>query len=105
MKQRHRGCPSCLTMLPLFIPETSFYDPSRPFSCFDGSKTIEFSEVNDDYCDCPDGSDEPGWCSNFVMRSECSDYLHLFQERRLVLMVIFTARMLDISHCIFTPAK
>ncbi|GAX85894.1 hypothetical protein CEUSTIGMA_g13310.t1 [Chlamydomonas eustigma] len=30
------------------------------FKCFDGSKVVPFSRVNDDYCDCPDGSDEPG---------------------------------------------
>src|SRR5271165_4574677 len=37
-----------------------FYDPTRDFSCLDGSKTIPFSFVNDDYCDCADGTDEPG---------------------------------------------
>ncbi|XP_039233897.1 glucosidase 2 subunit beta [Pipra filicauda] len=37
-----------------------FYDPSRPFRCLDGSATVDFSWVNDDYCDCGDGSDEPG---------------------------------------------
>lgn len=38
------------------------YEPnsSGRFACLDGSATIPFSEVNDDYCDCPDGSDEPG---------------------------------------------
>ena len=59
----------------------SLYDPGQEFSCFDGSNTIPFIQVNDDYCDCDvsvgglsnylilkinrfahfqDGSDEPG---------------------------------------------
>ncbi|XP_023321352.1 glucosidase 2 subunit beta [Eurytemora carolleeae] len=38
----------------------SFYNPADEFSCLDGSGTIPFIQVNDDYCDCDDGSDEPG---------------------------------------------
>ena len=41
-------------------PDHHFYDESKPFTCLDGSATIPFDQVNDDYCDCRDGSDEPG---------------------------------------------
>ncbi|CAE7394727.1 Prkcsh [Symbiodinium microadriaticum] len=30
------------------------------FSCFDGSAVLQADAVNDDFCDCADGSDEPG---------------------------------------------
>ncbi|KAJ8961626.1 hypothetical protein NQ314_005878 [Rhamnusium bicolor] len=42
------------------LSRASLYPPEKDFTCFDGSKTIPFSQVNDDYCDCPDASDEPG---------------------------------------------
>lgn len=39
----------------------SQYKPKgTTWTCLDGSKTIPWSAVNDDYCDCIDGSDEPG---------------------------------------------
>jgi len=38
----------------------SFYNPATDFKCLDGSSVIPFIQVNDDYCDCEDGSDEPG---------------------------------------------
>lgn len=48
---RPRGVP--LSRAPL-------YAAGKEFVCLDGSLTIPFVQVNDNYCDCPDGSDEPG---------------------------------------------
>uniref|UniRef100_A0A3P8Z6H4 Glucosidase 2 subunit beta n=1 Tax=Esox lucius TaxID=8010 RepID=A0A3P8Z6H4_ESOLU len=49
--QRPRGVP---------LSKRQFYEEEKPFTCLDGSRTIPFDRVNDDYCDCKDGSDEPG---------------------------------------------
>lgn len=35
-------------------------EASGQFVCLDGLRSIPFAWVNDDYCDCFDGSDEPG---------------------------------------------
>lgn len=47
---------------PRGVPLTKkvFYDPEKDFICIDGTTTMPFTYVNDDFCDCPDGSDEPG---------------------------------------------
>ncbi|XP_058510484.1 glucosidase 2 subunit beta [Solea solea] len=49
--QRPRGVP---------LSKREFYEEGKPFTCLDGSHTIPFDRVNDDYCDCQDGTDEPG---------------------------------------------
>eukprot|EP01103_Thecamoeba_quadrilineata_P010670 TRINITY_DN2365_c0_g1_i1.p1 TRINITY_DN2365_c0_g1~~TRINITY_DN2365_c0_g1_i1.p1 ORF type:complete len:445 (-),score=120.89 TRINITY_DN2365_c0_g1_i1:210-1544(-) len=41
-------------------PQDAQHYKEGPFTCRDGSETIDFHRVNDDYCDCKDGSDEPG---------------------------------------------
>ncbi|KAG8542384.1 hypothetical protein GDO81_020426 [Engystomops pustulosus] len=48
------------------LSNRSFYEENKPFTCLDGSRTIPYDRVNDDYCDCADGTDEPGTaaCSN-----------------------------------------
>ena len=43
-----------------FIAGGPLYKTGEQFTCFDGLKTFSFEKVNDNYCDCADGSDEPG---------------------------------------------
>jgi protein kinase C substrate 80K-H len=40
----------------------SVYTPTNAgtWKCLSGDKEIAWSKVNDDFCDCADGSDEPG---------------------------------------------
>lgn len=54
------------------MERASLYDPSKPFACLDGSAVVPYDHVNDDYCDCRDGSDEPGTaaCLNGVFTCE-----------------------------------
>lgn len=64
---RFRGPLPALTESFLASPDIHFYDESKPFTCLDSSATIPFDQVNDDYCDCKDGSDEPGeFFSSFI---------------------------------------
>ena len=43
------------------LPVASHYQGKTEFSCIsDPSIKLDFSRVNDNTCDCPDGSDEPG---------------------------------------------
>lgn len=54
------SCTNSSELMVLWCLDIALYDPEQDFRCFDGSLTIPFAHVNDDYCDCMDGSDEPG---------------------------------------------
>ncbi|XP_015374231.1 PREDICTED: glucosidase 2 subunit beta-like [Diuraphis noxia] len=54
------NCTNIVKPRGIAFERASLYVPDKDFSCFDGSYIIPFSLVNDDYCDCPDASDEPG---------------------------------------------
>ncbi|KAF9320731.1 hypothetical protein BGZ91_004674 [Linnemannia elongata] len=55
----------------LYVP-----DSGSNWSCLDGSKIIPFSAVNDDYCDCVDGSDEPGTSACGTGQFYCANIGH-----------------------------
>ncbi|AAZ12159.1 protein kinase C substrate protein, heavy chain, putative [Trypanosoma equiperdum] len=48
---------------------------SGAFQCLTGSKVIKGDQINDDFCDCPDGSDEPGTsaCTNHFTKVKFPD--------------------------------
>lgn len=48
-------------------------DKQQEFKCLDGSGSIPFNLVNDDYCDCQDASDEPGTAACPDGRFYCSN--------------------------------
>lgn len=40
--------------------DLKYYESSDVIKCKDGSKKFARAQLNDDFCDCPDGTDEPG---------------------------------------------
>ena len=60
-----------MTKSSLYTPDTDF-----DFECFIDIHLITFSKVNDDYCDCADGSVEPGTatCATGALYSQNSGW-------------------------------
>ncbi|KAL3274019.1 hypothetical protein HHI36_015437 [Cryptolaemus montrouzieri] len=63
------------------------YYGKNAFECIKSKERIKFSKVNDDYCDCEDGTDEPGTsaCSNgfFYCNFEQSDLTKLNENGKI----------------------
>lgn len=59
------------TMASYYVP-----DEAQKFRCVVTRELIDFDKVNDDYCDCDDGSDEPGTsaCPNGIFYCESDMY-------------------------------
>nr|XP_022319009.1 glucosidase 2 subunit beta-like isoform X3 [Crassostrea virginica] len=57
------------------ISMASKYEPNnkQTFQCLDGSAQIPYEHLNDDYCDCADGSDEPGTSACTNGRFHCTN--------------------------------
>ncbi|VDK37171.1 unnamed protein product [Dibothriocephalus latus] len=67
------ACLNALLHITVFAP---FYVPGENFTCLDKSATHPWSRVNDDYCDCRDGSDEPGTSACIDMKFYCENAGH-----------------------------
>ncbi|KAL9265665.1 Glucosidase 2 subunit beta-like protein [Drosera capensis] len=78
--------PSLLGVSP---QDEKYYDGSAGFvGCRDGSKKINRSRINDDFCDCVDGSDEPGTSACPNGRFYCRNIGH-------IPVVLFSSRVND----------
>ena len=62
------------------VQVASMYNPGSDFRCFDGSNTVPFIQVNDDYCDC-----EVRWNTSrlFHSSSKLSDFHPIFPLIRM----------------------
>jgi len=62
----------------LYLPDDHF-----KFNCLDGNGSISFNFVNNDFCDCNDGSDEPGTSACKNGRFYCEPELRYLPSSRV----------------------
>ncbi|KAK8543307.1 hypothetical protein V6N12_015865 [Hibiscus sabdariffa] len=68
--------------------EKYYKSSSDSISCKDGSKKFSKSQLNDDFCDCPDGTDEPGTSACPAAKFYCKNAGHIPQ-------LLFSSRVND----------
>ncbi|XP_002523398.2 glucosidase 2 subunit beta [Ricinus communis] len=61
---------------------------SNTIKCIDGSKKFTKAQLNDDFCDCPDGSDEPGTSACPAGKFYCRNAGH-------IPLLLFSSRVND----------
>ncbi|XP_043711519.1 glucosidase 2 subunit beta-like [Telopea speciosissima] len=69
-------------------PEDEKYFKSDVIKCMDGTKKFARAQLNDDFCDCPDGTDEPG-------TSACPGGKFYCRNARHVPLTLFSSRVND----------
>lgn len=57
---RSASVPSSDLFLGIAPQDEKYYKSTPEIKCKDGSKKFTKAKLNDDFCDCPDGTDEPG---------------------------------------------
>ncbi|XP_059068864.1 glucosidase 2 subunit beta isoform X2 [Cryptomeria japonica] len=69
-------------------PQEVKYFSSARINCKDGSKAFPRDQLNDDFCDCPDGTDEPG-------TSACPEGKFYCQNSGHMPVILFSSRVND----------
>ncbi|KAM1039313.1 hypothetical protein ACFX2C_028742 [Malus domestica] len=68
--------------------DEKYYKSSEVIKCKDGSKKFSRAQLNDDFCDCPDGTDEPGTSACPAGKFYCRNVGH-------APLLIFSSRVND----------
>lgn len=64
-------------------PDENYYQTSSDtIKCKDGSNKFTKAQLNDDFCDCPDGTDEPGPVLLLICFFFCLTFTH-FQQLKI----------------------